>query len=74
MPAPAGPDRRLVDSIDPPLAKADRERMVRLLAVLLNSSALRTWREVLGAAVEQAADDVDWIARAALAASRRKDR
>ena len=39
---------RLVDSIEPPLASADRERMVRLLAVMLNSSALRTWRDHAG--------------------------
>jgi AcrR family transcriptional regulator len=65
---------RLVDSFEPPLVKADRERMVRLLAVLLNSSALRTWSEVLGASGEQVAADVDWMVRAALAASRRKDR
>ena len=74
MPRRLGLMERLVDSVDPPLTKADRERMVRLLAVLLNSSALRTWREALGASVEQAADDVDWIVRAALSASRRKNR
>src|SRR6476620_1464965 len=43
IPRRLGMIERLVDSFDPPLAKADRERMVRLLAVLLNSSALRTW-------------------------------
>lgn len=64
----------LVDSVEPPLAPADRERAVRLLAVLLNSSALRTWRELLGVSVEQVADDVDWLVRAVVAASRRKDR
>jgi AcrR family transcriptional regulator len=74
MPRRLGLIEKLVDTVKPPLAKADRERMVRLLAVLLNSSALRTWREALGASVEQAADDVDWIVQAALAASRRKDR
>ena len=74
IPRRLGMIERLVDSFDPPLVKADRERMVRLLAVMLNSSALRTWSEVLGASAEQVADDVDWIARAALAASRRKDR
>ena len=74
IPRRLGMIERLVDAVEPPLAKADRERMVRLLAVLLNSSALRTWDEVLGASAEQVADDVDWIVRAALAASRRKDR
>jgi AcrR family transcriptional regulator len=65
---------RLVDSFEPPLVKADRERLVRLLAVLLNSSALRTWSDVLGSSEDQVADDVDWIVRAAVAASRSKDR
>jgi hypothetical protein len=46
---------------------------VRLLAVLLNSSALRTWHDVLQSSEEQVADDVDWIVRAAIAASRRND-
>lgn len=74
MPRRLGLIGGLVDSIEPPLAKADRERMVRLLAVLLNSSALRTWRDMLEVSVEQAADDVDWIVRAALAASQRKNK
>lgn len=74
IPRRLGMIERLVDSSDPPLVKADRQRMVRLLAVLLNSSAIRTWNEVLGSSAEQVADDVDWIVRAAMAASRRKDR
>jgi AcrR family transcriptional regulator len=73
MPRRLGLIGGLVDSIEPPLAKADRERMVRLLAVLLNSSALRAWREMLGVSADQAADDIDWLVRAAVAASRRKD-
>jgi AcrR family transcriptional regulator len=73
MPRRLGLIGGLVDSIEPPLAKADRERLVRLLAVLLNSSALRAWRDMLEVGVEQAADDIDWIVRAAVAASRRKD-
>jgi AcrR family transcriptional regulator len=74
IPRRLGMIERLVDSFEPPLVKADRQRMVRLLAVLLNSSALRTWHDVLQSSEEQVADDVDWIVRAAIAATRRNDR
>jgi AcrR family transcriptional regulator len=74
MPRRLGLISDLVDTIEPPLATADRERLIRLLAVLLNSSALRMWRDHLGASVDQAADDMDWIVRAVVAASQRKER
>ena len=66
--------RRLADSIVPKLADSDRDRIARLLMVLLSSSALRTWRDYLGSSVDQAADDVEWIVRAAIAAARRNER
>jgi AcrR family transcriptional regulator len=72
MPRRLGMLSDLVDSIEPHVAAADRERLIRLVAVLLNSSALRMWRDHLGASVDQAADDIDWIVRAVVAASRRK--
>jgi AcrR family transcriptional regulator len=65
--------RRLADSIDPPLREADRDRITRLLVVLISSATLRMWRDVLGSTGEEAADDVEWIVRAAIAASRRED-
>lgn len=61
--------RRLVDSIEPPLPEAERARIARLLLVLTTSAALRLWRDHLGAAVEDAADDIDWAIRAAIAAA-----
>jgi AcrR family transcriptional regulator len=61
--------RRLADSIVPKLAKADRDRIARLLVVLITSSALRVWRDHLGSSVEKAADDIDWVVRAAVAAA-----
>jgi len=61
--------RRLADSIVPKLAKADRDRIARLLVVLITSSALRVWRDHLGSSVEKAADDIDWVVRAAIAAA-----
>jgi AcrR family transcriptional regulator len=65
---------RLADSVQPRLAKADRDRITRLLVVLTASSSLRMWRNHLGASVEQAADDIDWVMRASIAASRRSQR
>jgi AcrR family transcriptional regulator len=66
--------RRLADSIVPPLSKADRDRIARLMVVLTASASLRMWRDHLGASVDQAADDVEWVVRAAIAASTPTDR
>jgi AcrR family transcriptional regulator len=62
--------RRLVADAAPELAPEDRDRIARLVAVLLTSSSLRSWRDHLGASVDQVADDIDWVLRAALAAAR----
>jgi AcrR family transcriptional regulator len=64
---------RLAESIEPRLSKDDRDRITRLLAVLTASSSLRMWRDNLGASVEDAADDVDWMVRAAIAAATSRD-
>jgi AcrR family transcriptional regulator len=61
--------QRVADSIRPKLAKAHRDRITRLLVVLTSSSALRMWRDHLGASVEDAANDIDWVVRAAIAAA-----
>jgi AcrR family transcriptional regulator len=67
--------RELVDTFEPKPRHRDRERIVRLLMILTSSSALRTWRDHLGSSVDEAADDLDWIVRAAVAAAaRRNDR
>jgi AcrR family transcriptional regulator len=68
MPDRLAMTRRLADSITPRLSEADRDRIARLLVVLTASSSLRMWRDHLGASVGQAADDVDWVVRAAIAA------
>lgn len=62
--------RTFADSFEPPLPEADRERIARLLVILTTSAALRTWRDHLGASVDQVADDIDWVLRAAIAAAR----
>ena len=65
---------RFADAVQPPLPKADRDRITRLLVVLTASASLRMWRDHLGASVEQAADDIVWVMRASIAASRRSRR
>ena len=58
--------RRLADSIEPKLTEADRDRITRLLVVITASSSLRMWREHLGLSVDEVADEIDWIVRAAI--------
>jgi AcrR family transcriptional regulator len=65
--------RELVDTFEPKPRPRDRERIVRLLVILTSSSALRTWRDHLGLSVDEAADDLDWVIRAAAAAAGRKE-
>jgi hypothetical protein len=65
---------RLVDSIEPPLRDVDRERVTRLLLVITSSATLRVWRDLVGATADETADDVEWIVRAAVAATRRTHR
>jgi len=67
--------RRLVDSIEPKLRKADRDRITRLIAVITASSSLRMWRDHLGLSVDEVAHEIDWVVRAAIFASHeRKER
>jgi AcrR family transcriptional regulator len=61
--------RQLADSIVPKISEVDRDRIARLLVILISSSALRLWRDHFGASVDEAADDVDWVVRAAIAAA-----
>ncbi len=59
--------RRLTDTAMPELSETERDRVARLLVVLTTSSAVRTWREHLGSSVDEAADDVAWLVRSAVA-------
>jgi AcrR family transcriptional regulator len=65
--------RRMAESIEPTLSGAELDRIARLLVVLISQSALRTWRDHLGVSADQAAEDVDWVLRAVIAAARRED-
>lgn len=69
MPDRVAMTRRFADTILPNLRAADRDRIARLLVIVTASTALRTWRDHLGSSVDEAADDVDWIVRAAIAAA-----
>ncbi len=69
MPDRLAMTRQLADSIVPRLSEVDRKRIARLLVILTASSALRMWRDQLGATVDEAADDVDWLVRAAIGAA-----
>jgi AcrR family transcriptional regulator len=65
--------RRLGDSIEPRLSTADQDRITRLLVVLTQSASLRMWRDHLGASVDDVADDIEWILKAAVAAAQRRE-
>lgn len=73
MPARLEMSRRLADSIMPKLTPGDRDRIARLLTILISASALRVWRDHLGSTGEEAASDIDWVISAAIAASRRSE-
>jgi AcrR family transcriptional regulator len=73
MPARLEMSRRLADSIVPKLTPDDRDRIARLLTILISASALRVWRDHLGSTVEEAANDIDWVISAAIAASTRSE-
>jgi AcrR family transcriptional regulator len=60
---------RLGESIRPRLSDADHDRITRLLLILTSSGSLRLWRDHLGCSVDEAADDVEWVARAMIAAA-----
>jgi AcrR family transcriptional regulator len=67
--------RRIADSIEPQLRKADRARITRLITVITASSSLRMWRDHLGLSADEVAKEIDWIVRAAIfAIHERKDR
>lgn len=63
--------RPIADSVEPQLATSDRDRITRLLAVVTASSSLRMWRDHLGLSVDEVAQEIDWIVRTAIAASKR---
>ncbi len=65
--------RRVADSIEPRLVEADRDRIARILVVLTASSSIRMWRDHLGMSVDEAAGDLEWLVRSAIAAASTED-
>jgi AcrR family transcriptional regulator len=59
--------RRFLDGVAPGASKAVRERIARIMVVVTASSGLRMWRDQLGASADEAADDIEWLLRAAIA-------
>jgi AcrR family transcriptional regulator len=58
--------QELLDTVRPSLRADARDRIARLLVVLLTSSSLRTWRQ-LDVTADEVAEDIQWILRAAVA-------
>lgn len=65
--------RQLATMHVPKPVAADRERIARLMAILVTSASLRMWRDHFGSSVDEAADDIDWVLRATLAAATPED-
>jgi AcrR family transcriptional regulator len=63
--------RDVVDSVEPKLADADRDRLTRFLVVLSQSASLRMWHDHLGLSVDEVAEEIDWLVKAAIAAAQR---
>jgi AcrR family transcriptional regulator len=61
--------RQFVGAIAPDLATTDQDRIARIVVVLTMSTALRTWRDHLGATADAAADDVEWTIRSLIDAT-----
>jgi AcrR family transcriptional regulator len=75
MPKRYAMSRRFAATVVPTAAKADQDRLARVLVVLSSSSAMRLWVDHLGSSVDEAADDIDWLIRTVVtAAPKRKKR
>ena len=60
----------MLDSLDPPLAPRDKDRIARLLVILTSSQSLRTWRDHLGVSADDVAAEIEATVRTAIAAAR----
>ena len=69
MPRRVAVFRAVADSLEPKLAEADRDRLARLFMVLTQSSSLGMWHDLLGLSVDEVAEEIDWLVKAAIAAA-----
>ena len=69
MPDRLAISRRFVAEVAPKASAVEQERMARVFIVLTTSGAMRMWTEHLGSSVDEAADDIDWLLRAAIAST-----
>lgn len=72
MPERIAKSRAFARLVAPGASAADLERITRIFAVLTNSAAMRIWRDHLGSSVDETADDIVWILRAAIATAQGK--
>jgi AcrR family transcriptional regulator len=66
--------REFAETNAPGIARADRDRIARLIVVLTASSSVRMWRDQLGSSVDEASDDIDWVVRAVMGAASTRGR
>lgn len=66
MPDRLAISRRFVDAVAPEASRPIRERLARIMVVVTSSASLQMWRDRLGASADQAADDIEWLLRAAI--------
>jgi len=69
MPNRYAMSRRFAARVMPTAAKVEQDRLARVLIVLASSSAMVLWMDHLGSSVDEAADDIDWVLRTAIAAA-----
>ena len=69
MPGRVAMTRRFAAAVAPAANTRDRERIARVMLVLFSSASMRVWLDHLGVPVAEAADDVDFVLRALIAAA-----
>jgi AcrR family transcriptional regulator len=63
----------MLDTLDPPLQPAERDRIARLVVILTSSHTLRAWRDHLGISPDEVADEIEATVLAAIAAARERE-
>lgn len=69
MPERIAASRRFAATVMPRGTRVEQERLTRVLLILSSSAAMRMWLDHLGSSVDEAADDIDWVLRTAIAST-----